>query len=201
MRQPSHPKGLAQCIWKLHLGTPQHQRRQQPASLCSSRGLKTISNLPPQIGDGGPGPAEHLDARGPQLAPTAPGRQAFRRTRQQGVNTSSGAFHRPAHPNAPTLAGWIRARTELKLRASVTTNRVDPLPRHKSGAGVIKPSGIRQQPTGQLHVGAVLLDRVGWIRRLRQRSPPEQPPQQQGQAEQQGAGPNRGESGQEKSGC
>ncbi|WP_225867690.1 hypothetical protein [Parasynechococcus marenigrum] len=117
------------------------------------------------------------------------------------MNTSSGAFHRPAHPNAPTLAGWIRARTELKLRASVTTNRVDPLHRHKSGAGVIKPSGIRQQPTGQLHVGAVLLDRVGWIRRLRQRSPPEQPPQQQGQAEQQGAGPNRGESGQEKSGC
>ena len=56
MGQPSYPKGLAQCIGKLHLGAPQHQRRQQPASLCSSRGLKTISNLPPEIGDGGPGP-------------------------------------------------------------------------------------------------------------------------------------------------
>ena len=200
MGQPSHPKGLAQFIGKLHLGAPQHQRRQQPASLFSSRGLKTISNLPPQIGDGGPGPVEHLDARGPKLAPTAPGRQPFRRTRQQGVDTGSRMFQLPARPNAPTLAGWIRARTELKLRASVTTNRVDPLHRHKSGAGVIKPSGIRQQPTGQLHVGAVLLDRLGWIRCLRQRSPPEQPPQQQAQAEQQGAGLNRGESGQEKSG-
>ena len=62
MGQPSHPEGLAQIIGKLHLGTAQHQRRQQPASLGTCRGLKTVSDLPPQISDGRPGTIEHLDA-------------------------------------------------------------------------------------------------------------------------------------------
>ena len=55
-------EGLTQILEKLHLSTAQHQRRQQPASLGICCGLKTSSDLAPQISDGGPGSIEHLDA-------------------------------------------------------------------------------------------------------------------------------------------
>ena len=121
------------------------------------------------------------------------------RTRQQEVDAGSGSLQRPANLNTPTLAGWIRTVPELKFRASLTTSPIEPLHRHKSGTGVIKPSGIRQQPTGQRHNRAIFLNRPGWIRRWRQRCNPEQTPQQQGQTEQQCAGLNGGETGQRAS--
>ena len=80
------------------------------------------------------------------------------------MDAGSGALQWPMNLDQPTLSGWIRTGPELKFRASLTTNPIKPLHRHKSGTGLIKPSGIRQQPTGQLHGRLLLLDCPGWIR-------------------------------------
>lgn len=115
------------------------------------------------------------------------------------MDAGSGALQWPMNLDQPTLSGWIRTGPELKFRAALTTDPIEPLHRHKSGTGIIKPSGIPQQPTGQRHNRAVLLNQPGWIRQWRQRCTPEQTPQQQGQAEQQCAGLNGGETGQRAS--
>ena len=83
MGQTSHPKRRAQLDRQLNLGTAQNQGSQQSTMIGTRRGLQTLGDGPADVGQGRPGPIQHHNAGGPQLTPTAPGCEPFRRTGQQ----------------------------------------------------------------------------------------------------------------------